>query len=658
MAAEDDIRALEAAQKDPKYAGQRDQIQAALTKLRAPVQAAPPEIKARQTASAAPAATPKMTVDLGLGPRTYDDTNDVIPRVVRGLSRIDQAVTGPVTALNKAVDTATAGLYSRGSKALKDATGLQVGPTPENYQELERSHPAANNMATAAGIVNPASVASIEARGVGGALDILGAIAKRRAASKTSKTLLSTGLNAAKGGASNALYSATESGVRGDSLDETLAKAKESAKVGAGVGAGIGLVAPAASALASKMRANSPDLQVLHEAGLEPGPIPGRPVIREDLPLREQLPAVSEPPLVRKATPATRASAARVAADEIYPDIKGRKSASNKRFGELQAEAYAQEGKNPAPYNHILEDIDTRLANQRLPDNTRKALQDVRAKFEPYMETGVNPELDAMKKQMAGASPQQRARLQGMIDAVQSDMPQSKPFTAQDLDEIRDYTDSKVKSGEISQGDVQFMQLRQNMRDTLARPGVGPKIAALNEQQHGIMQGFEKRKALLGIKKSQRGEGEDVYQAMARQITEPGEETKFSGAKTGRAGHAVERAARMGAPPVLPGTTGLPGEVDYKSLLNVPRLQLAQENLQIPPSKVFSGGGVGAARTVPLRMAALTAPRAVYPISRRVGEMGVGTKPMLADQLINAIRNRGKKKRKQGAEMSTGGATD
>lgn len=649
------IRVLTAALNDPAQSARHDEIRAALSRQQ---QAAPPEIKARQTATAAPTATPKMQVDLGLGPREYDDTNDVVPRVVRGLKRIDQAVTGPITALNKAVDTASGGLYSRGSRALKEATGLQVGPTPEQYDELARTHPAANNMATAAGIVNPEGVASLEARGVGAAVDILGAIARRRATSKVGKALVNTGVNAVKGAGSNALFSATESMTGGDSLDKGLEKAKESAKVGAGVGAGIGLVAPAAGALASKMRANSPDLQVLHEAGLEPGPFPGRPVVREDLPLREQLPGLSEPPLVRKATPATRASAARVAADEIAPDIKGRKTANNKRFGELQAEAYAKEGKNPAPYNHILADIDARLANQRLPDATRKALGDVRAKFEPYMETAVNPELDAMQKQMAGASPQQRARLQAHIDAIQGDMPQSKPFTAQDLDEIRDYTDSKVKSGEIGQGDVQFIQLRQNMRDTLARPGVGPGIAALNDRQSKIMSGFGKRRALLGMKRDQRGEGEDVYEAMARQIASPGEETKFSGGKTGRGGHAVERAAEMGAPPVLPGTTGLPGEVDYKALLKVPRLQLAQENLQIPPSKVFSGGGIGSAMTLPLRMGALTAPRVVYPLARRAGEMGVGTKPMLADELINAVRRRGKKKRKQGAEMSTGGATD
>jgi len=355
---------------------------------------------------------------------------------------------------------------------------------------------------------------------------------------------------------------------------------------------------------------------------------------------------MSKPPLVGRATPETRASAGRVAADEIVPDITTRSKANNQRFGELKGQALAAEGTNPAPYQQIVQDIERRLADQSLPDATKKALTDVRAKFQPYMETAINPELDAMRRAMAGASPPQRARLQATINQLQSQVPQSKPFTARDLDEIRDYTDSKIKSGEISKGDVQFIQVADNMRKTLET--ASPGIASLNAQQSDVLKGFGKRKALLGMKRNQRGEGEDVYEAVARRASEPGEETKAAGAKRGSGGSAVERAAAMGPPPTLPGTGSLPPDPGYQSLLNVPRLQLAQERLQLNPSSLFSGaGGTVGPMAAAGRLVTRAPARVAYPTARRLGDMELGGKPVAVDELTRAARKRGKKKKEE-----------
>jgi hypothetical protein len=333
-----------------------------------------------------------------------------------------------------------------------------------------------------------------------------------------------------------------------------------------------------------------------------------------------------------------------VAADEIVPDITARSKASNVRFGEMKQEALAREGGNPAPFQHIVRDIEIRLADQSLPDATRNALVKVRQKFEPYMETSINPELNAMRQAMQGASPAQQARLQRIISQLEAQEPPTRPFTARDLDQIRDYADSFVRSGEISKGDVQFIQAAANMRNTLDR--VAPGLAQLNAQQSEILSGFGKRKALLGMKRSQRGEGEDVYEAVARRASEPGEVTKASGARRGAQGHAVERAAEMGPPPVLPGTRGLAESPNYRALLEVPRLQLAQEQMQLNPTALWSGAGgtVGPMAAVG-RLITRAPARLVYPAARRLGGAELGGKALAADELTGIVRRRGKKKK-------------
>jgi hypothetical protein len=642
VAAKDDALAvLEAALDDPREAKNHDRIRAVLQKHKTPP-ASPPTAKAE--------ATPRMTVDLGLGPREYDDTDEPVPRVVRGLKRMGDALYGPALAYNKFIDTATLGLYGKGTDAASRITGTRIGPAPEEYERLARERPIVSNVATAAGYAAPGGLPAKAGAQIGRGVDALTSALARRATTAPARIALQGARGGITGAATGAAVTAGEGMVRGNSDRDIIDRAQQAAKFGAVFGAGANAAFGAGGELATAMRKRSPDLQVLHEAGLEPGPIPGRPVIREDQPIRSQLPGVTEPPLVGKATPATRASAGRVAADEIVPNITGRSQANNRRFGELQGQLYATEGKNPAPFQHLIADIDQRLANQSLPDATRAALADVKSKFEPYLPPPPPPQLLQLQQMLANASPASRAGIQQAINQVQAQLPRPKPFTARDLDQIRDYADTKIRSGEVSKSDVQFIQLTDNMRKTLADPRVAPGIADLNAQQHEILSGFGKRKALLGMKRNQRGEGEDVFESVARRASESGEETKAAGARKGIQGHAVERASALGAPPVLPGTKNLPPDVDYKSLLQVPRLQLAQENMQVSPSKLFSGAGAGSfggVLTAPFRAASMAGPRLIYPLSRRAGNAELGGKGLAADELSGIVRRRGKKKREE-----------
>ena len=630
MAERDDaIATLEAALSDPAQADKHDRIRAALAKARPVALGAPPEIAANQRAQA-----------------QVQEDDGPLARIGRGFRRMDKALETPAMLVNKAANAASGGLFKGGLDALETITGGRLGPTSEQWNRVDTDNPRLAMAAEFAGNVAPAGIpAKVGSMTARAADPLLRAILARTSTAPgrvAAKTLVGAGTAAA----SAAPVAAGRNLVEGGTPETAMEAAGQGAKVGAMVGGGLSAIGATGGEVAKSMRASNPDLQVLHRSGLEPGPVPGRPIIRQDQPVMSQLPGMTKPPLVGRVTPETRASAGRVAADEIVPDITARSKANNQRFGELKGQALAAEGSNPAPFQGIVQDIERRLADQSLPDATRKALGDVRAKFQPYLETTVNPELDAMRRAMQGASPPQRARLQASINQIQSQVPQARPFTARDLDEIRDYTDSKIKSGEISKGDVQFIQVADGMRRTLDQ--AAPGLARLNAEQSDILKGFGKRKALLGMKRSQRGEGEDVYEAVARRASEPGEETKAAGAKRGAGGSAIERASAMGPPPTLPGTANLPDDPGYQSLLNVPRLQLAQERMQLNPSSLFSGaGGTVGPMAAAGRLVTRAPARVIYPTARRFGDMELGGKPIAVDELTRAVRNRGKKKREE-----------
>lgn len=665
-----EIETLRAALNDPAQADKHDRIRAVLAE-HAPakplelrrgtlpslqmIRPLPPE-RAAPAAPTAPAPPEPEPEGDGFG-----------ARMQRGLKRIAGPVNTAAMLVNEGMNTATLGLTRGISDELSDATGVRIGPGPEQFNQLHEQHPDMTALSQLGGALSPGGLPSkigMEATRLTDPL--LRAMLKRTASAPgqiAARTAAGAVAGAGAAGVSSAVRGTIETGDSMQGLDQGV----KAIPGGLAFGGGLSALAGTAAAGARAIGKRSPDIQALERANLEPSPIPGRPVVRRDLPLRSQLPGLSEPPLVGRATPETRASAGRVAAQEIVPNITARKKANNKRFGELQEGAYMAQGDLPAEYEPIIADIKARLGSQKLPDATRSALQAVLSRFDPYIpkpppEPVVNPEIENLQTMLAGSKP--GVARQGLEQAIAEararapqpePVPEPRPFTARDLDEIRDYADSKVRAKEISGKDVPFLQLRERMRGDLEK--VAPQITGLNKQQHELLQGFEKRKALIGMKRDQRGEGEDIYDTVGRHITQRGEETKASGARRGTEGHAIERAGRMGQPPVLPGTKGLPPEIGYQELMDQPRLQLAQENLQLSPSQVFSGGGRAALSNV-ARMAANVPLRLGYPTLRRTGNIELGGKAVAADDLSGAIeRRRAKKKskRSKGAEMSREG---
>ena len=614
MTDQEKIAVLQEELKKPDGSGKYShaQIQEKLNTLQPkPKAAPPPEVAAAK-------GTPKMTVDLGLGPREYDDTDDVVPRVVRGMSRMGEAIRGPALAYNKYIDTMTGGLYGRGTEALSQITGTQIGPSRADYEQLAQQNPLANATATAAGYMNPEGLPAKGSQLVGKGVDLLSrAVAKRGLSTIPGRLAGSVVSGGLKGAGSAALTSVGEDIIAGRSDEEIGHNAKDKAKMGAAFGAVFGPAIQAGREFAAARRAASPDIALLDRYGLEPGPVPGRPVIRKDQPIMRQVPGASPPPLgASRVTPATRGAAARDAADELVPDIRAREQINNQRFGEVKLQAKIAQGLRPWMADNVLSEIDAQMQDARLPASTLAALGQLRQRI-----------IDNSVQTSAG---------------VRS--------TAMKLDEIRDLADTLGNAEKAAKmPDVPLRQIASMMRDELRN--VAPRMAMVNETQHEMLNGFEQRRALLNMPKGNEvgaAAQERTRVEAARRIRQGGEETAIGGIRTSGGQNTGERLADLGAPPVFPGAQSrLPPEPNYRGLLEVPQLQLAQENLQLTPSKVFSGGGVGSgAAGFVSRLATATPDRALYPLARRLGEKTVGSNVRAPDELIGAVKRRREKQRK------------
>ena len=509
---------------------------------------------------------------------------------------------------HRAANAATFGAFDTGLNAIDRAAGTHFG-VPQEQQDADRAeHPWLTGTADAIGYMAPTGAPAKAGEAIGRGVDALtGAIAKRGLAARLAARAAG---GAATGAGTGAIVQGAESASRGESLPQIGRAALSGAETGAEFGAPMGFAAGAAGEGARAARESSPDLSILHKYGLEPGPVPGRPVIRQDSSIASQLPGISDPALgVSRATPATRGAASRAAADVIVPDMAERSHANNQRFGEMRGDVVAREGSNPAHVTPALQLIDQHMSDPGMPDTTRAALGKLRERI-------IN----------------------------QSTPTRVGIFTrADDLDRLRDYADSLGRQERAARAsDVPLRQVADVMRDGVNT--AAPGLAALNAQQAEVLSGFEQRRATLGVPRpSERGSAtsEKTLQSVAGKIQQSGEETATGGRSTVGGKTRSERLAELGAPPTLPGTQ-VPPEPGYGTFLDKPRLQLAQENLQLTPSKVFSGAGqpVTSGAGVAHRLAHAAPTRLLYPLARRAGEATVGSKPLAADALIQALRGR------------------
>lgn len=583
--ADSPVDVLSAALADPDLADRHEEIRAALSR-RMPVGVGAPDPHA-----------PPPPHENTFGERMADGWD----RLKTGVS---DAAALPVRLGHRAANAATFGGFDAGLNAIDRAAGTHFGVTNEQQDADRAEHPWLTGTADAIGYVAPTGAPAKAGEAIGRGVDALtGAVAKRGLAARLAAKAAG---GAVTGGATAALVGGAESASRGDSPSQIGRAALSGAETGAGLGAPMGFAAGAGGEAARAAREASPDLSILHKYGLEPGPVPGRPVIRQNESIASQLPGLSDPPLgVSRATPATRGAASRAAADAIVPDMAERSYANNQRFGEMRKEAVAREGSNPAQVHDALKLIDQHIGDPGMPDTTRAALDKLRARI-----------------------------------VSQSTPTRAGIFVkADDLDRLRDYADSLGKQERAAKAsDVPLRQVADVMRSSVGE--AAPGIAKLNAQQAEVLGGFEQRRATLGVPRpSERGSGtsEKTLQAVAGKIQQSGEETATGGRSTVGGKNRSERLAELGAPPTLPGTQ-VPPEPGYDTHLDKPRLQLAQENLQATKGQVFSGArkvaetAIGAVSRAPVRV--------LYPLARRAGDASVGSVPVAADALISALRGR------------------
>jgi hypothetical protein len=539
-------------------------------------------------------------------PTGMQDTENLGVRMSRGAQRAKDEILKPsLSAVNRVADTATFGAVGKAEKGAAALAGREL-PADDGLNPWVRGTADAVGMMTGA----PKAVGE---RAAGLADELMGSIVKRRTASGVIPSVSRVIEKGAKGAmTASGTAAATRAGqglVAGESPDEAGMGAMRAAadpRVLA-LGGAMGTVGGVAQETARAGKAASPDLQKLDEYGLEPGPIPGRPVIRKDQPVLAQ--SARRPALgVSDVNPATRGAAARSAGDTIESDLNATEKANNSRFGQLKADVVAREGQNPGDVGPTLQLIDQHLSNVGLNPGTRA-------------------HLEALKAQIGQVSMPTRA---GTF------------ARALHIDQLRDLADEFGSQGKLAgANDIPLRQAASSLRDALEQ--AAPGWRDLNKAHSGFMTGLDERRALLGDPERQGAESNPFSrerEGAARQarIRQAGEHTATAGGQETDAGDRVERLQALGPAPIHPGPSI--DHPDYQATLDVPRLQLAQERMQFSPSAIFSGSGnVG---TQLHRIATYGPKRIGYPLARRLGDTSVTSQPIAADALIRAIQGRRK----------------
>jgi hypothetical protein len=554
-------------------------------------------------------------------------------RMSRGAHRLNEEVVKPaLSTVNNYTDKLLLGLPKREEKNLARVFGREL-PDESAYGQGGNVVRGAED---AAALLTPMGMASKIAEKTGEGVDALVNVLRARKAVTSAPGVVPAAARViARGGAGAAKAGLAAGGVRaGESLvagndPETAGRDALSAAtdpktlaLGAGLGTAQGLSREAAGAA----REASPDLQLLDKHGLEPGPIPGRPIIRKDQPVLGQ--EGGPPTGVRRATPATRGAAARAAGDTIESDLDASEKANNKRYGELKADALVKEGMNPVPMAPTVQLIDRHLADVGLNPATRAHLTHLREQImgRPIGNTGV---------MAGGIGIPTKMGVFGRVHQV---------------DRLRDLADEFGRQGKLAgANDIPLRQTADELRKAVEAGA--PQLTALNKTHHGLMSGLEERRALVGDPENQGASffaREREGGARSARIRQAGEETATGGGQETDMGDRMERLASLGTPQLHAGATLPVRPYSYQDLIEQPRLQLAQEDLQLSPSKLFSGTRSGpgmlhrAAEYIPMRLG--------YPAIRRLGDSDVGTQPMAADALVSAIRGRKKKEENANAD--------
>lgn len=472
---------------------------------------------------------------------------------------------------------------------------------------------------------------------------------------ETATRALSPKLKKLIGAASVPVTGAAIGGVQGALTapeGQRLEGAARGAEGGAALSSGLGLLGKGFGVLANGLR--NEDVALLEKYGLKPSMVPGVPVKAEDAGVGE---SIKNPPLgTHTAGPKTRQAAGLRAGEELTKGISEIEHLNNDHLAQLRARNNIEHGRPPhvrgTPEEFTQVDgeeptvvIDEPVTNaQQVYGNGTYPRSDVRRPLSLIDALHLRSDLPNATRGRLG---EVRSRLEEISDPATQE---ANPVDVQGVKSLTRHLGNQDRVQGVTASDAALRRVAGAINETLP-----PEMQAQDRAYAQARKRTEAAKQSLGLRANgtipveggqdtyvepteipeEPGQGEirladrSVVKTAGNQLARRSEDTK-AGAN---AEYTTDPLYQNGMPRVMVGAEK-PVQISVRSLMDLPALHTAQENLQLNPSALFSGGGL---KGVPHRLAGAGARRFLYPPLRAAGE-GDPTRPVaplltLADAL-------------------------
>ena len=452
-------------------------------------------------------------------------------------------------------------------------------------------------------------------------------------------------------------------------------------KGGAGVGALLGGVSGTAGAVADTMR--TPDVALLEKYGMEPSAIPGRPVANKSegtfRRIGNSIARRPAPTGVAKANPATVEQAGIDSARPIVEDVNARSAVNSAEMDRLRSENIKSSPGATEPIGPVVEslrasagDVGAEPATRRVAGLLEKRLGEAQAKHSVAAPKPAGPELPPLPKE--GWVPSRKDDFGNPMDKygqyedeydhskrlgqpTQDSEAKTKPdakviqpavagpgnVTPVDLQKIRMLADSKAKwnrTGRNSpRAEQEIKQLANAVRERIPEP-----LRSQDRDFSAATGRDESTREALGIGSMPADSSPNVINAAGGRIASAGKDTP-EGVRTRE---QMRYLRENGAPEVMASARGKePAPIDYTSLQDRPRVQIAQQGLQANPEAIMLHPGF-----VPKagHLLHLGSSRLIYPRLNNAGNAEVGVPGGAGYHLIHALRFRHKQNDNQDQE--------
>ncbi len=566
--------------------------------------------EARQRLAALPtktAETSQRPVNLSGGQRDPNPSTVQAGPRPNLLSRINAM--GPSGDTNDAMWEGAARLVNGASGGISDAlldTAASVTDNPRQFRDRREAFQAENQaISNALSVGGGFTPGSVPAR-IGGKVEAGVTSAYKSLSPKLQALIGPTMARLAGGAAAGATIGATQGGL-GAEPGQRLQGAGIGAAEGGLIGGGLAAVGAGAEAAANALR--NDDIALLEKYGLRPSMVPGTPVTAEGASVREN---IRNPPLgTHTAGPETRQAAGIRAAQTILPDLVARGRANSEQIAtERAGNLVSGVAQRPILYTPAAVEAENLMSEPGALPAVRSSLGVVANRLAER----ASPRIPGTNQPAPGATIP-AGELQD-IASMSHDLADPEAYGAPGKPQLK-LLGGRLHSQlppEMLDQDARFAQSAQNMER--ARESLSLESADLRNPQGGV--------PLAALRKA------------GNLIGRHGEGTKAAAT----ADLGVERIREEGPPEVMTGPGGgpshfAPGQVDYATAIDQPALHVAQENLQLNPSAVFSGGGT---HGILHRLGGAGARRFLYPPLRGAGNAGVGRTTGPALTLLDALR--------------------